>query len=824
MKLEDHPTVRRMGLSAPEAIETFSVPTAQITAAELRQLALDCGAHDVGLVEITRPALEPQRDEILRNYPWTKTCLSFVLRMAREPVRGAPRSVANLEFHRAGHEVNDVGAAIVAKLEARGIRAVNPSMGFPMEMHQTPGFAIWVVSHKPIAVEAGLGHMGIHRNLIHPQFGNFVLLGTVLSDIVVDAYDQPIDYNPCLECKLCVAACPVGAIGPDGSFNFSSCFTHNYREFLGGFSDWVEQVADARDAIDYRRRINEPETASMWQSLSYGANYKSAYCMAVCPAGEDVIGSYLRDKQRHLKEVVRPLQERAEPVYVVEGSDAEAAARGKFKNKTVKPVSSGLRPRTIAGLLHFMPFVFQPNQSRGLDATFHFKFTGAERREATIVIKNRTIDIKDGLLGKADLRVTADAKTWLGFLAREKSLSLALVTRRIRIQGNPRLLLAFGKCFPSAGTRHRQVEVLPQPSMIKREPSRYLRNDPATGRVRWRGNLVLVGKEDIAHNVTTFRFKPVNGGELPFEYLPGQFLTLHVAPGGVPTKRSYTIASTPTWRDRLEITVKRENHGLVSRWLHDELKEGDEVEAEAPNGTFCFTGEDAESILLIGGGVGITPMMSVARYLTETNWPGAVHLILAFRTPRDFIFRDEIAELQARNSNLRVTVTMSRPDLESWDGRRGHIDASLLAESVPGIASQRAHICGPPSMMEAVRTALIGLGLAEEQIRTEAFGTVKRDPTVASVASTLVAGTVFFQSSNTTAAVRAGSTILDAADEAGIFIDNACRSGTCGACRVKLASGTVRMAVQDALTDDDKAEGYILACQAEISDNVAVDA
>jgi Fe-S-cluster-containing hydrogenase component 2 len=230
--------------------------------------------------------------------------------------------------------------------------------------------------------------MGIHRNLIHPRYGNFVLLGTVLIDREASDYDHPIDYNPCLECKLCVAACPVGAIGPDGSFNFSSCFTHNYREFLGGFSDWIEQVADARDAVDYRRRINEPETASIWQSLTYGANYKSAYCMAVCPAGEDVIGPYLNDKQRHLEEVVRPLQERAEPVYVVPGSDAEAVALRKFKNKTVKPVANGLRARSIAGLLNFMPFVFQPNQSRGLDATFHFIFTGTEQREATITIKN----------------------------------------------------------------------------------------------------------------------------------------------------------------------------------------------------------------------------------------------------------------------------------------------------------------------------------------------------------------------------------------------------------------------------------------------------
>ena len=823
MNLEDHPTVRGL-LKQVEGVANQHPAETMLDVAWLRRLALDCGADDAGLVEIARPGLDPQREEILRNYPWTKSLLSIVLRMAREPVRGAPRSVANLEFHRAGHKVNEICAAIVAKLEARDIRAVNPSMGFPMEMYQNPGNAIWVVSHKPVAVEAGLGHMGIHRNLIHPKFGNFVLLGTVLIGCEASNYDRPLDYNPCLECKLCVAACPVGAIGPDGSFNFSSCFTHNYREFLGGFSDWVEQVADAHDAIDYRRRISEPETASMWQSLSYGANYKSAYCMAVCPAGEDVIGPYLQDKQRHLQEVVRPLEERAEPVYVVSGSDAEAVARRKFKNKTVKPVSNGLRPRSIAGLLNFMPFVFQPNQSRGLDATFHFTFIGVEKREATITIKNRMLDIKDGLIGKPDMHVTADSKTWLGFLAKEKSLPLALLSRKIRVKGNPKLLLAFGKCFPSAGARREHTEILPQPSRIKCEPSRYEKNDPATGKIRWLGKLTLVEAEKVTHNVKTFRFRPTHGGQIPFTYLPGQFLTLHIAPRGIPIKRSYTIASTPTWRDRIEVTVKREDQGLVSRWLHDELRIGDELEIEAPNGTFCFTGKEAASVVLIGGGVGITPMMSVVRYLTETAWSGKVHLILGFQAPRDFIFRGEIADLESRNANLSVTVTMSRPGDEPWSGAVGRVDTALLASAVPDIATQRAHVCGPPPMMDAVKAALLGLGVPSEQIKTEAFGTIKRNPTGKGAASTEVAGNVVFQASDTTAPVAAGATILDAADEAGVFIDNACRSGTCGSCRVKLVSGRVSMAVQDALTEQDKADGYILACQAKIRGDVKVDA
>ena len=823
MNLEGHPTVRRV---AAQTSLSKAQPVAKtiVDSTSLRRLALDCGADDAGLVEITRPGLEPQREEILRNYPWTNCLLSIVLRMAREPVRGTPRSVANLEFHRAGHRVNEVCAEIVAKLEGRGIRAVNPSMGFPMEMYQNPGNAIWVVSHKPVAVEAGLGHMGIHRNLIHPKFGNFVLLGTVLMDCGANEYDRPIDYNPCLECKLCVAACPVGAIGPEGSFNFSSCFTHNYREFLGGFSDWVEQVADARNAIDYRRRVSEPETASMWQSLTYGANYKSAYCMAVCPAGEDVIGPYLRDKQLHIREIVRPLQERAEPVYVVPGSDAEAVARRKFKNKTVKPVSNGLRPRTIAGLLNFMPFVFQPNQSDGLDATFHFSFRGAERREATVTIKNRTLDIKDGLIGKPDLQVAADSKTWLGFLAKERSLAAALLTGKIRINGNRRLLLAFGRCFPSTGAHHERIEILPQPSKVKHEPSRYKKNDPATGRIRWFGRLMLAQVENVTHNVKTFRFTPPGGGQIPFNYLPGQFLTLHITPAGIPTKRSYTIASTPTWHDRIEITVKQEEHGLVSRWLHNELRVGEEITIEAPNGAFVFTGEEAEYVVLIGAGVGITPLMSVVRYLTDKSWRGKVSLILGFRTPRDFIFREEITELQARNANLSVTVTMSSPGDESWSGQVGRIDTALLASAVPDIAEHRVHVCGPAEMMEATKAALRELAVPTEQVKTEAFGTVKRSPAARGNGSTEIAGKVIFQASETTAVVRTDETLLDAADCAGVFIDNACRSGTCGSCRIKLVSGRVGMAVEDALTTQDKADGYILACQAKVQGDVKVDA
>jgi Fe-S-cluster-containing hydrogenase component 2 len=447
MKLAEHPTVKAFYEKAAAA--TAPTVLTPLDADWLRQLCRESGADDVGLVEIGRPALDDQRDDILRFFPPAKTLVAFVCRMNREPIRTPARSVANLEFHHAGDRVNEVARHVVAALERRGIRAANPAMGFPMEVDRFGYGKIWVVSHKPVAVAAGLGHMGIHRNVIHPRFGSFVLLGTVLVDAEATAYDQPLAYNPCLECKLCAAACPTGAIAPDGHFNFSACYTHNYREFLGGFTDWVEQVADSKGARDYRKRVADSESASMWQSLSFGANYKAAYCLAVCPAGEDVIGPYLTDKSGHLQANVRPLQEKEETVYVVPGSDTETHVARRFPNKKTKRVGNGLRPRSIQNFLFSLPLVFQPGGSEGLHITYHFAFTGTEERNTTVVIRDKTVQVSEGHVGTADLRVTADSHWWLGFVAKERNLLWGLVRRKLRFKGSPRLLLAFGKCFPS---------------------------------------------------------------------------------------------------------------------------------------------------------------------------------------------------------------------------------------------------------------------------------------------------------------------------------------------------------------------------------------
>lgn len=420
---------------------------APLDARRLREIALEAGADDAGLVDIDDPALDDQRELILAAFPFARSLISFVMKMNRENIRSPARSAANVEFHRVGDETDTVAHRLTRALEELGARAAYPAMAFPMEASRWPA-RMWVVSHKPVAVAAGLGRMGIHRNVIHPKFGNFILLGTVVTDVRPPSCSQPLDFNPCLECKLCVAACPTGAIAPDGRFDFAACYTHNYREFMGGFSDWVDTMTDAKSARDYRDRMSDAETVSMWQSLAYGPNYKAAYCLAVCPAGEDVIGAYNADQRSHLAQIVKPLQRKEETIYVTPGSDAEEYVKRRFPHKQTKRVGNGLRPTSIAVFVESLRLVFQRKRAAGLRAIYHFVFTGSQRRSVTVQIADGALRIDEGLIGRADLTVTADADVWIHFLRKETNLFWQLLRRRIKLRGDPRLLLAFGRCFP----------------------------------------------------------------------------------------------------------------------------------------------------------------------------------------------------------------------------------------------------------------------------------------------------------------------------------------------------------------------------------------
>ncbi len=354
---------------------------------------------------------------------------------------------------------------------------------------------------------------------------------------------------------------------------------------------------------------------------------------------------------------------------------------------------------------------------------------------------------------------------------------------------------------------------------------------PATTK-RWAGKLRVGRIFQETPDVKTFRLMNPLGGPLPFTYLPGQFITVALAPDNQPVKRSYTIASSPTQHDYVEITVKHENEGIVSGFLHNHVKEGDLLDFSGPSGFFTFTGRECKCILLIGGGVGITPLMSVLRYLTDRSWPGDIFLLYCIKTPCDIIFREELDYLQRRNPNLRVVITVSRPEGTDWKGPIGRITKELIVQTVPDVASRYVHICGPVPMMEVAKKMLIELGVPSGRMKTEAFGPAlgKPEPILPTVPTAPLLGseislpTVTFSVSDKSAPLPPDKVILDVADEIGVEIDNSCRVGTCGTCRVKLLSGQVTMAVEDGLEPGDKERRMILACQAKATANVEVEA
>ena len=353
-------------------------------------------------------------------------------------------------------------------------------------------------------------------------------------------------------------------------------------------------------------------------------------------------------------------------------------------------------------------------------------------------------------------------------------------------------------------------------------------SDPATSSApplaaNWRGQLRVGSIVTETPSVKTFRLLPSSSDRfLPFIFVPGQFLNVAFGIGGARMNRSYSISSSPTQRDYVELTVRREPRGAVSRHINDLLKVGDQIEAGGPVGKFTFTGTEADSIVLIAAGVGIT------RYLTERSWAGDIFFLHTCRTPSDFIFANEVAALQRLNPKLRVAVTISQAEGTEWKGARGHITKEWLTQTVPDLASRRIHLCGPPPMMDSIKAILSDLGVPPDRVKTELFGATKPAPaapgTTAKPAAPATGPLITFSNNNKSAKIHIDQTILELSEELGIGIEFSCRVGACGLCKVKMTSGEVEMAVEDALDADDKANHIILACQAKPKGEVAVEA
>ena len=296
----------------------------------------------------------------------------------------------------------------------------------------------------------------------------------------------------------------------------------------------------------------------------------------------------------------------------------------------------------------------------------------------------------------------------------------------------------------------------------------------------------------------TFVLAPHQG---PFTYRAGQFCTFRVRVDGEELLRSYSMSSAPETDAALTTTVKRVPGGRVSNWMHDHIAEGDEVELTRPAGVFCLRPTDAP-LLGFCGGSGITPVLS----LTKSALAGTtrrVRLLCADRDRESAIFDTALADL-ARAHPDRLTV------VRRLDVTDGFVDAAAVRRFVGADGDADCYLCGPAPFMDLVEAALPGPG----RVFAERFGAVA--PVAEPVARAAeVEGTVTIHLGNKRVSVprRPRETLLDSARRAGLSPPFSCEGGSCATCMAKVTKGAATMRVNDALTDEEVAQGWVLTCQ-----------
>jgi len=402
-----------------------------------------------------------------------------------------------------------------------------------------------------------------------------------------------------------------------------------------------------------------------------------------------------------------------------------------------------------------------------------------------------------------------------------------------------------------AATEPREAEIDPKP-----EPA----PSPPAGTDPWTGARMAIGEApvwqsgrlkvrciaaiDETRDTRTFTLAAVP--PRLFSYKPGQFVTLELPVDGRTLRRSYTISSSPSRPYTLSITVKRVSKGWVSNWLHDTMAPGFELDLIGPHGNFTCVDRPAAKLLFIAGGSGITPAMSMLRWLADTGCAADIVLINNVRTPDDVIFGQELQHLSSRLGDaFRLAVVPARVSPgQSWNGPTGHFSEALLRLLAPDLLEREVFVCGPGGYMAMVKTLLQARGFPMARYHEESFGgapasapALPAPQVVAQVAPALKATAVappapvaaaearlVFRNSERTIDCGAAESILDAADRHAIPVQSSCRSGVCGTCRMRKLSGTVSMDGQTALSDPEIAEGYFLACIGQARGTVVIDA
>lgn len=402
------------------------------------------------------------------------------------------------------------------------------------------------------------------------------------------------------------------------------------------------------------------------------------------------------------------------------------------------------------------------------------------------------------------------------------------------------LLACYGSV--SALLRNRRQQQVAQLLWLKRiEIANALRSQ-RQAKTAWSGHRKFVVDRKVveADGICSFYLKPRDTKRLP-QFEPGQYLTfqLDLADQPKPIVRCYSLSDAPD-PDYYRVTIKRALSpldspevppGLGSNFFHDEVEVGTVLDVKAPSGKFVLDAGGHHPVVLVGGGVGITPLLSMFNAAAADDWDREIWLFYGVRHRQDHIMRDHLRDLSSQSKTLHVVTCYSRPEADEVQGRdydeTGHLTVETLRKYLPS-NNYRYYVCGPPAMMKAFPRALKEWGVPKEDIHIEAFGpdSVKarqEAPTpVAEKTTAVVSQQIAFSHSGKKFTWDTNFTsLLEFAAENGIEIESACCAGGCGTCRVAVISGDV---VYDQKPDCEIEEGFCLTCVGRPKGDLVLDA
>ena len=310
---------------------------------------------------------------------------------------------------------------------------------------------------------------------------------------------------------------------------------------------------------------------------------------------------------------------------------------------------------------------------------------------------------------------------------------------------------------------------------------------------------------------SSFVLEPPAGLESAFAYEAGQFCTFRVAVDGDTHLRCYSMSSAPEVDDDLKVTVKRVPGGVVSNWMNDVLQPGDVVEATRPAGVFRLTADDAD-VVAFAGGSGITPVLSLVKAALATT-SRRVRLLYANRDAEVVIFAAELRELAERYPG-RLDV------VHNLDTVHGFVTADLVRPYVDASPDGSFYVCGPGPFMDIVESTLLAHGVEAGRVLIERFVTAAapeppaEPPPADEPGPPATRVTIRLDGRSESTDHRPGTTILQTARQMGMAAPFSCESGSCATCMGKLVEGEAEMFANNALTDDEVADGWVLTCQA----------